>query len=145
MADGRPLSSEPVKEAIHPQVPLMASPWIIATCFFGWLLPGAGHIVLRSWGRGMVFMVAVITMFICGLSMEGKLYGSVPEQPLQFLAFIANIGIGIPYIFAHHFGYGEGMISAPNYDYGTTYLWVSGLLNYLIVLDAFEIGQGKKP
>jgi hypothetical protein len=36
-------------------------------------------------------------------------------------------------------------MTAPSYDYGTTYLWVCGLLNYLIILDVFDIAQGRKP
>ena len=40
---------------------------------------------------------------------------------------------------------GIGTMTWPSYDYGTTYLWVCGLLNYLIILDAFDIAQGRKP
>src|SRR5215831_5997146 len=41
--------------------------------------------------------------------------------------------------------FGLGTMTWPSYDYGTTFLWVCGLLNYLIVLDAFDIAQGRKP
>jgi hypothetical protein len=40
---------------------------------------------------------------------------------------------------------GVGTMTATTYDYGTTYLRVAGLLNYLIILDAFDIAQGRKP
>ena len=56
-----------------------------------------------------------------------------------------DIGTGIPYWVAGKLDLGIGTMTWPSYDYGTTYLWVCGLLNYLIVLDAFDIAQGRKP
>ena len=46
------------------------------------------------------------------------------------------------------FGFGlamHGKLYGLEFDDGTTYLWVCGLLNYLIVLDAFDIAQRRKP
>ena len=77
--------------------------------------------------------------------MSGRLYDMTPEQPLHIFAFVANVGIGLPYILAQRLGLGGGILASPSYDYGTTFLWVSGLLNYLIILDAFDIARGRKP
>ena len=117
----------------------------LAICALGWLLPGIGHIALRLWGRGIAFMLTVMLMFVLGVAMQGKLYDPTPEQPLHIFAFIANMGVGIPYIIAQRLGFGAGVISFPSYDFGNTYLWVSGLLNYLIVLDVFDVARGRKP
>jgi hypothetical protein len=117
----------------------------LALCTIGWLAPGVSHLALGRWGRGILFTCSVLAMFVLGLAMQGRLYDLTPEQPLHVFAFLANIGVGIPYILAQRLGYGIGVLSSPSYDYGTTYLWVSGLLNYLIVLDAFDIAQGRKP
>ncbi len=108
-------------------------------------MPGIGHIALGRWGRGIGFMLAVMLMFVLGVAMHGKLYDPTPEQPLHIFAFIANMGVGMPYIVAQRLGYGVGVIASPSYDYGSTYLWVSGLLNYLIVLDVFDVARGRKP
>ena len=117
----------------------------LAICASGWLVPGVSHLLLRRWGRGLMFTMAVMAMFLFGVAMHGRLYDFTPEQPLHIFAFLANAGIGLPYIFAQRMGYGVGLLSSPTYDYGNTYLWVAGLLNYLIVLDAFDIAQGRKP
>ena len=93
----------------------------------------------------MAFTLSVLTLFGMGLAMQGRLYDFTPEQPLHIFAFVANLGVGIPYLVAQQLGLGVGFLTNPSYDYGNTYLWVSGLLNYLIVLDAFDIGQGRKP
>jgi hypothetical protein len=42
-------------------------------------------------------------------------------------------------------GLGIGAMTSQSYDYGTTFLWVAGLLNFLIILDAFDIARGRKP
>ena len=120
--------------------------WIIVFfCSGGWLIPGLSHILLGRWVRGLLFAACVIVMFALGLGMHGKLYDMVIEEPLEIFAFIANIGAGLPYILAEKMDLGIGAMGFPSYDYGTTYLWVAGLLNYLIVLDAFDIARGRKP
>ena len=84
-------------------------------------------------------------MFVMGLAMNGKLYGLEFEIPLQIFALIANLGAGLPYLIAKYMGLGIGVMTSESYDYGTTFLWVAGLLNFLIVLDAFDIAKGRKP
>ena len=84
-------------------------------------------------------------MFGMGLAMHGKLYGLEFEIPLQIFALIANLGIGLPYLVAKYMGLGIGVMTSQSYDYGTTFLWVAGLLNFLIILDAFDIAKGRKP
>lgn len=117
----------------------------LAICSGGWLIPGLAHILIGRWIRGIIFAVCVLAMFALGLAMHGKLYNMEFTEPLQFFAFLANIGTGIPYWVAARLGLGIGTMTWPSYDYGTTYLWVCGLLNYLVVLDAFDIAQGRKP
>jgi len=41
-------------------------------------------------------------------------------------------------------GYGAGNVIAVTYEYGNTFLIVSGLLNALVVIDAFDIYMGRK-
>jgi hypothetical protein len=130
-------------------VPFQAKPMnlaaTLAICWGGWLVPGLAHVLIGRWVRGLIFAACVLVMFALGLGMHGKLYDLEFDEPLHVFAFIANIGTGIPYWIASKLGYGIGTMTWPSYDYGTTYLWVCGLLNYLIVLDAFDIAQGRKP
>jgi len=117
----------------------------LAICSGGWLIPGLSHILLGKWVRGIIFATCVFLMFGLGLSMQGRLFDLIIEEPLEIFAFIANVGVGLPYLVAEKLGLGTGTMNAVTYDYGTTYLWVAGLLNYLIILDAFDIAQGRKP
>jgi Family of unknown function (DUF6677) len=117
----------------------------LAICGGGWLVPGLAHVLIGRWIRGLIFAACVLLMFVLGIAMHGKLYDLEFDEPLHLFAFIANIGAGVPYWIANRFGFGAGTMSWPSFDYGTTYLWVCGLLNYLIILDAFDIAQGRKP
>ena len=125
-------------------VPLNVGPSLCLS-LAGWIIPGLGHLLQRRWGRGIAFFSCVTLMFGLGLVMDGKLYDLPPERPLHILAFFADLGTGLHYLLAQKLGMGAGSIKNPTYEYGTTYLWVSGLLNYLIVLDAFDIARGRKP
>jgi hypothetical protein len=64
---------------------------------------------------------------------------------LQLLKMIANIGAGLPYVFclAANTGFAEHQ-QLLTYEYGVTFLLVAGLLNYLVMLDAFDIAAGRK-
>ena len=41
-------------------------------------------------------------------------------------------------------GAGAGEVTATTYEYGNTFLIVAGLLNFLVILDAFDIAMGRK-
>jgi hypothetical protein len=53
--------------------------------------------------------------------------------------------VGIPYFAAMRMGMGKGKLENRSFDYGEKFLWVAGLLNYLIMLDAFDVAMGRKP
>ncbi len=84
----------------------------VAICITGWLIPGISHIVLGRWVRGLIFTASVMTMFGLGLMMQGRLYDITPEVPLHMFAFVADVGIGLPYILAQRLGYGVGVLEA---------------------------------
>ena len=113
-------------------------------CAAAWAVPGAGHLWLGRLQKGVVFLIALPLMFAFGLGLEGRLFPFEVNQPLVALAAFADIGIGIPYFVAKAMGLGAGRVVAAAYEYGNAFLIVSGLLNMLVVLDAFDVAQGRK-
>ena len=71
----------------------------------GWLIPGAGHFLLRKWGRGALLAASILAMFIMGLAMQGKIYSSAHEI-LDILGLIGDLGNGLPYFVCRVFGLG---------------------------------------
>jgi len=61
-----------------------------------------------------------------------------------FLAAVADVAIGLPYFLAWMFQVGQGQVIAVTYEYANTFLIVAGLLNALVVLDAYDIASGHK-
>ena len=118
----------------------MKTVWI---CLAAWFVPGAGHILLKKWKRGVVFLGALTILFICGLIMEGRLFGMTPGF-FGVLKFVADAGAGLPYVLAKLMGWGGGDVTHYTYEYGNTFLFTAGLLNMLLVVDAFDISQGRK-
>jgi len=111
----------------------------------GWLIPGAGHLIQKRWIRGLLLMGSIVTMFILGLLMQGRVYQPNGGDILDILGFVGDIGAGALYILAQAVGWGHGAISHATADYGTKYLIVAGLLNFISTADAYHIAIGKKP
>lgn len=113
-------------------------------CVVSWLVPGAGHLIQGRRQKGLVFLIALPVMFAIGLLLEGRLAPFVFSDPLVGLAAIANLGMGAPYFIASALGLGEGVVTAASYEYGNTFLIVSGLLNTLVAIDAYDVRLGRK-
>ena len=115
-----------------------------AVCVVSWLVPGAGHLMLGRRQKGLIFLIALPVMFAIGLALEGRLFPFVFSEPLVGLAAIANLGMGIPYFIASALALGKGVVTAASYEYGNTFLIVSGLLNMLVAIDAYDVRLGRK-
>ena len=111
----------------------------------GWLIPGGGHMIQKRWIRGVLLMVSVVAMFILGLAMQGHVYKPNGGDILDILGFVGDVGAGGLYILARANDWGQAAIAHATADYGTKYLIVAGLLNFIAVADAYHIAIGKKP
>ena len=83
-------------------------------------------------------------MFAIGLAIEGRVFPFQLAEPLAGLAAIADLGIGLPYFVAWALGLGAGRVLAVTYEYGNAFLITAGLLNMLVVVDAYDIALGRK-
>ena len=111
----------------------------------GWLIPGAGHLIQKRWGRGLLLMGSVVIMFVLGLLMQGRVYKPNGGDILDILGFVGDIGAGGLYIVTRALDVGHGIVAHATADYGTKFIIVSGLLNFISVADAYHIAIGKKP
>jgi hypothetical protein len=111
----------------------------------GWLFPGLGHFIQRRYLRGLLLMLSVFIMFFAGLGMQGKVYSFNTGDLLDILGFIGDLGTGLLYFAARIMDWGIGNIHRAVADYGTKYIVVAGLLNFIAAVDAHHIAIGKKP
>jgi hypothetical protein len=110
----------------------------------GWLIPGAGHLIQKRWIRGFLLMGSVVTMFVLGMLMQGRIYRPNGGDILDVLGFVGDIGAGGLYIVTRALDMGNVVVAHATADYGTKYLIVAGLLNFISVADAYHIAIGKK-
>jgi hypothetical protein len=109
-----------------------------------WAVPGAAHLWLGRRQKGLVFLVVLPLMFAIGLWLDGRLFPFDTSQPLVALAAVADVGLGVPFLLARLFDLGAGRVVSLTFEYGNAFLIVAGLLNFLVMLDAFDIALGRK-
>jgi hypothetical protein len=110
----------------------------------GWLIPGAGHLMQKRWIRGGLLFVSIVALFLLGLAMQGRIYKANGGDILDMLGFIGDFGAGALYILTLVNDWGQGAIAFATADYGTKFMIVAGLLNFIAVADAYHIAIGKK-
>jgi hypothetical protein len=142
-ADGRPDLGEASTTAEGPRAASEPGT-LVLVCVTAWAIPGAGHLWLGRRQKAAVFFVALLAMFVSGLLLKGRLFPFEFSEPLVALAAFANAGMGLPWIVALMMDAGKGVVTAISYEYGNCFLIVAGLLNFLVVLDAFDIAVGRK-
>ena len=117
---------------------------LVLVCLAAWLVPGAGHLWLGRRQKGLIFLVVLPLMFLTGIWLDGRIFPFEFSEPLVGLAAVANLGVGLPWFAARALEIGGGVVTAASYEYGNTYMIVAGLLNFLVLLDVFDIGMGRK-
>ena len=125
--------------------------WLIGAA--AWFVPGLGHLLQEKWWRALLMGGAVWLSFFIGLAMGGHMFDlNAPEGSSQYLQvppMIANLGTGALYIISWLLGHGFAddpvQAARATYEYGNTFLLIAGLMNFLAMLDAFDIAAGRKP
>jgi hypothetical protein len=145
------LAAKETKGLVDQQGSAPVAAWWIGVA--AWFLPGAGHYLQGRWVRGLIISGVICGMFIIGLVFGGHLFGLQGDEAgtsklLQLPPMIANLGTGILYLicWASNSGFSDSAEYAKlsTFEYGNTFLLVAGLLNYLAMLDAFDIAAGRK-
>lgn len=130
--------------------------------FLAWMIPGAGHYYQRRYLKSGVFFVSILSSFLIGMLIADRkcVYASWDGTERRW-QFVLQAGIGLPVLPAAIEGWrGKdaetklfgGFMSAPRstgdlddwnfatasgFDMGTLYTMVAGLLNILVIFDAF--------
>lgn len=121
-----------------------------------WLIPGAGHAYQRRYLKSTIFSISVFMCFLAGMFMSANrcVYASWEGTEKRWQYFL-QVGVGLPALPAAYQawrGNTEGFMAAPassheldawhhdtasGFEMGTVYTMVAGLLNLLVVFDAF--------
>lgn len=110
----------------------------------GWLVPGAGHLLTGRWVRALLLFVSISAMFWLGIAMQGKLYVPNTGDVLEMLGFVGDFGSGLFYALGRILDLGHIAVQTATADYGTKFIVVAGLLNFIAAVDAHNLRIGRK-
>lgn len=116
----------------------------------GWLIPGAGHLIMGQRKRGVIFLVAIHTLFFMGLLVGGVRALDRPRQRLwtysQYMAgwpMLAGAQIRgrvYPADAPHPVGFSPLL-----QEVATAYCGLAGMLNLLVLTDLFMVVTQEPP
>jgi hypothetical protein len=118
--------------------------FLFSALILGWLVPGAGHVLTGRWVRGLLLFVSIASMFWLGIAMQGKLYAPNTGDVLDMLGFAGDLGNGLFYALGRILDLGHGAVEIATADYGTKFIVVAGLLNFIAAVDAHNLRIGRK-
>src|SRR4051794_38863702 len=148
----------------EPTVSLRNPIW---AAFLAWLVPGLGHFYQGRTGKGILYAVCILGLYLMGLIMgEGKIvywrWVNPLNNPEKFcLYYLGQFFVGLPALPAliqstlHHYGHDPvlwGLMAEPSQidlnalqtrlgklvEIGSIYTCIAGLLNILAIYDAYE-------
>ena len=134
----------PTQQPIAQRLPAQKSAFPALVLLAGWLVPGAGHLLLGKWVRGLLLFAAILGMYLIGLALAGKIYSPNTGDMLDMLGFAGELGTGLLYLIARVFGLGTTAVVNTLADYGTKFFVVAGLLNVIAAVDAHSLANGRK-
>jgi hypothetical protein len=119
--------------------------WLMA--LIAWLIPGLGHVGQGRILRGALGGATVLAFFLFGVALGGHIYGlrDTSEGLLSSLFGFCDLGSGLLCLGSK--ASGLAVTEHPQLstsEYGNVFLMVAGLLNFILALDAFDIGAGRK-
>jgi hypothetical protein len=127
----------PAKSPLQSLLPLVV---LVA----GWAVPGLGHLLLRRWGRGLVFFLTVGALAATGVALRGRIFSPHTGDFFDLLGFAADCGAGVFMFLTRVWENGGTDVSRAAGDYGTRFFATAGVLNLLCALDAHQIASREK-
>jgi len=114
-----------------------------------WLLPGFGHLLQKRWKRGIILAAVIWGMFFIAFGSGGIYYPGFEFKDgalLYLLNIFARLGNGLGAIigFLSVGDAPQNVAARATFEYGGRFLEVAGLLNFLAVIDAVDIREGRK-
>src|ERR1700677_3280768 len=110
----------------------------------GWLVPGAGHLMLKRWGRGVLVLASITCMFVLGIMMGARLYAPNTADLLDMLGFLGDLGAGLLYLVGHALGLGQAPVQVVTADYGAKFVVVAGLLKLIQAVEPPVMAVGRQ-
>lgn len=135
--------------------PTLSGSRLAVTLIAGWLIPGAGFLLVGKWARGLMHLLIIGTTFAIGLSLHGAVlwptwsFRSEDFNLINNFTFITQLGSGLPAVAsfvasrltgseAGPLSWLGGIQSHTHFELGSYYLIVAGALNYFAMGNLYD-------
>lgn len=112
-----------------------------------WLVPGLGHVSLGLIAQGVLLGAVVWALFFMGVVLGGHLHivSGADSGILSRIFWFCNLGNGLLFLVSGYAGIAVQESPKEQFsEYGNVFLVAAGLLNYFLMLDAFDTAAGRK-
>jgi hypothetical protein len=117
-----------------------------AAFILAWLLPGAGHVAMGKWKKGLFFLLLLGATYLFGLWIVGFRAVAFDENPFYY---VGQYGSGATFLvgrlLADHRAFPREDLPPSWYDPGLLYVCVAGLLNVVLMLNVLELPVPRRP
>ncbi|MEM8930972.1 MAG: DUF6677 family protein [Acidobacteriota bacterium] len=121
----------------------LANPHVAAG--LAWLFPGLGHWYVGRRNVAFAFAALVIGSLVIGWQLDGRLLWEFGGSPIPILGTLGTLGSGLP-LLAIRLGLDyTGDPTSAGWEYGGAFILTAGLMNLLLVLDAWDTALGRGP
>ena len=125
----------------------MNNPFIVGAV--AWLFPGGGYLIQGKLKRGIIVAAVVWIMFVIAIISGGAHYPGFDFKDgmlLYMLNVFGRLGNGLGAIVSWIIAANPSpnIAALATFEYGGRFLEVSGLLNYLAMIDSVDIALGRK-
>ncbi|PIE02484.1 MAG: hypothetical protein CSA81_06605 [Acidobacteria bacterium] len=125
------------------QPELYTAPHTLKMVGLSWLIPGLGHWLQGRKKRAVILFSALLLAVFLGAILGGDLYPFSGEGRFRAIGALCQSGLGLFYAVVRLFT-DRGNPLNITYDYGTIYYLIAGMINWLAVIDSFDIAVKRK-
>lgn len=113
---------------------------------FAWLIPGAGHLFLGKWKKGLFLLFLLGATYLFGLWIVGFRAVSFDDNPFYY---VGQYGSGMTFLLARLMSvekaYPRDGIHPSWFDPGLLYVCVVGLLNLVLMMNVLDVKPEASP
>jgi hypothetical protein len=104
-----------------------------------WLIPGAGHVFLGRWKKGLCLLLLMASTYLFGMYVVGFRAVSFEDNPFYY---VGQYGSGVTFLVAQVLGMEKAFPRQDNpswFDPGLLYVCVVGLLNLVLMINTLDL------
>jgi hypothetical protein len=123
---------------------LYFAPQTLRNCFLAWLVPGLGHYMTGRKRAAAIIAGSLFAAYLLAILQGGLIYEfNWAVDRIRSLGYLCQSGMGLPFLIANAIDIDASPLGI-TYDYATSYFLIAGMINWLAVMDTFDISVNRK-